>query len=411
MNDLVGRTLLTESGRSLRIVRTVGEGGQGVAYAARNEKTGTLGIYKRFWDPDPDVENRVRWLARERLGQRCEVCCGPIDVVREGPSIGYYMPYAPGVALERATSLTFGQRLHVCRALATGVAALHRLGIVHGDLHGQNALVGEIDGVLRVHLIDLDGAADASHPPKVYGAPGFMSPEARMRFDAKAPPPGDERSERFSLAVLLHESLINVHPAALDDELASDAEELAAFYDEGWRFDVFQGRTPPTLCISPWAVGPLLGSLFRRAFGGTRDERPTAAEWATALIESRVGICLRCGAEQVTEPAATRCINCGEPFPMLGLVDRRQQLLVAFAQDRMELGRSALPGPRVSACHARVERVGPEFVLTPLGRNPTFVWDPAREEWVELGNGVAYSLAPGQILRFADVDAEVSVLV
>lgn len=83
--------------------------------------------------------------------------------------------------------------------LTRGVAALHRLEVVHRDIKPDNAIL-TADGGLR--LIDLGVArlpkVEDFHPDEIPGTPGFMAPE---QFEGNA---GDALTDQFALGVTLY---------------------------------------------------------------------------------------------------------------------------------------------------------------------------------------------------------------
>ena len=91
-------------------------------------------------------------------------------------------------------------------ALARGLAAAHRHGIVHRDIKPANAIL-TIDGDAK--LVDFGLARIGSHSRSVdaiHGTPGYMAPEA---IDGN---PCDGRADLFSLGVTLHEAVTGEHP-------------------------------------------------------------------------------------------------------------------------------------------------------------------------------------------------------
>jgi serine/threonine-protein kinase len=109
-----------------------------------------------------------------------------------------------------------------CKILDT-YAQLHRLGVLHGDIHPNNILVG-IDG--SVKLVDF-GLSSWLNPSfklaKIQrgGVAFFLDPEfARARLAKQPPPPVQTASEQYSLAVLLYYLLTGFH--YLDFSLEED---------------------------------------------------------------------------------------------------------------------------------------------------------------------------------------------
>jgi serine/threonine protein kinase len=95
--------------------------------------------------------------------------------------------------------------LDVCR----GTAAVHRAGLLHGDIKAQNVVQAD-DG--RLVLIDIGGIAwgggRASARPPLTGTPLCLAPEV---LDRK---PATVRSEVYSIGVLLYHLVTGAYPVS-----------------------------------------------------------------------------------------------------------------------------------------------------------------------------------------------------
>lgn len=121
----------------------------------------------------------------------------------------------PGVhAVQAAAELRqLGDRrglLHLCRSLATAYAALHERGIVHGDVHPRNVLVGADGGVAGIVLVDFGLARWEGQPaeltPPRGGVAFFFEPEyARAVLSGAAEQPAaSPAGEQHAVAALLY---------------------------------------------------------------------------------------------------------------------------------------------------------------------------------------------------------------
>jgi serine/threonine-protein kinase len=106
--------------------------------------------------------------------------------------------------------------LALARSLAGAYAGLHARGVIHGDVHGRNVLVGADGGV---RLVDFAGARRLAGGPGEDRAPRgragvgfFFEPEcaAALRSGLPAPVPS-AAGEQYSLAALLYLLLTGSH--------------------------------------------------------------------------------------------------------------------------------------------------------------------------------------------------------
>ncbi len=140
------------------------------------------------------------------------------------------MEYVPGTTLKAWLGTPRGAKevLRVFTEAAQGLAAAHRVGVVHRDFKPENVLIDE-KGVAHVTdfgLATLHGdAPERERTPSerphsdsetqevfntqrgaVLGTPAYMPPE---QWDAQ---PTDARSDQFSFCVALHEALLGERP-------------------------------------------------------------------------------------------------------------------------------------------------------------------------------------------------------
>lgn len=134
-----------------------------------------------------------------------------IDIPPERQSRLYVaMPHYPGDTVEqrlRYGPLPLSEGVAIGAKLARGVAALHRLHIVHRDIKPDNVILTH-DGGLR--LIDLGVArlprVEEFSGSEIPGTPSYMAPEL---FDGE---PGSDASDQFALGVTLYRMFTGQYP-------------------------------------------------------------------------------------------------------------------------------------------------------------------------------------------------------
>ena len=112
--------------------------------------------------------------------------------------------------------------LPLIRQIGEGLAYMHGRGIVHRDLKPSNIMVSEVEGEPAVTLLDLSLArcVESEEPPltpqgRPSGTAEYMSPEQVRGL------PADERSDLYSMGVVLYEILAGKPPFAGENKAAT----------------------------------------------------------------------------------------------------------------------------------------------------------------------------------------------
>jgi tetratricopeptide (TPR) repeat protein len=108
--------------------------------------------------------------------------------------------------------LPLGEALRIFKDVCGGLAAAHAQSVVHRDLKPQNVLVGK-DGSVRVADFGLArsiGDSGMTVTGAVMGSPAYMSPE-QVKGE-----PADERSDIYSLGIMLYQLVTGVPPFKAD---------------------------------------------------------------------------------------------------------------------------------------------------------------------------------------------------
>lgn len=208
--------MLNQLGR-YEITGELGQGAMGVVYAARDPlidrvvaiKTINLALAK---EEKEEYEGRFYQEARAagRLNHPNIVTI--YDVGKSGDIAYIAMELLQGRELRDIMNdgvlLPVDQVLDITAQVATGLAYAHEHEIVHRDIKPSNVMVIR-DGHVKITdfgIARMESAAVRTQSGMVLGSPKYMSPEQVMGRDI------DERSDIFSLGVMLYEMLTGQAP-------------------------------------------------------------------------------------------------------------------------------------------------------------------------------------------------------
>ncbi len=196
------------------ILGTLGKGGMGVVYRARDRQLDEVVALKLLRPEalaqDPTLLDRFKQeikLAR-RITHRNVLRTHDFGEAGKVPYIS--MEYLEGVTLKDLIrgrgALPLGVGLSVAKQMCHGLGAAHETGVVHRDIKPQNMLIlpesGELKimdfGISRVSSVE-PGTSGLTTAGTVMGTPDYMPPE---QAQGKA---ADFRSDLYSLAVVFFE--------------------------------------------------------------------------------------------------------------------------------------------------------------------------------------------------------------
>ena len=313
--------MLGRSVASYEILETLGEGGMGVVYKARDLRLERF-VALKFLKPEGiTAERRNRFLqeAKSISALNHPNIVHVYDIGQWDGADYIAMEYVEGVTLQ---SLLYTERLPVNQALnfaiqiSDAMAAAHEAGIVHRDLKPGNIL---ITGRKRVKVVDFglaklvdpDASADSSSASAetqtalaspvytvagmIVGSLAYMSPE---QAEGK---PIDARSDIFAFGLVLYEMLAG-RPAFS----GSKFEVLSAIVND----------EPKQLLDSSPDIVPELDWIVARCLQRTRNA--VFSGWRRFARRSRI-----CGPKPAVPAAAElsrvrrlrRCPCCLRPHP------------------------------------------------------------------------------------------------
>jgi eukaryotic-like serine/threonine-protein kinase len=207
------------------VLRPLGEGGMGTVYLAEQRepirRTVALKVVKLGMDTN-EVLTRFNH-ERQALAMMDHPNIAHIfDATATAKGRPYFvMEYIEGVPITQYCDrewMTIGQRLELFLAVCRAVQHAHQKGVIHRDLKPSNVLVMEQEGRPVPKVIDF-GIAKATDQwaventlltqfGQMVGTPEYASPEQAEVMTGDV----DERSDVYSLGVLLYELLIGTVP-------------------------------------------------------------------------------------------------------------------------------------------------------------------------------------------------------
>jgi tRNA A-37 threonylcarbamoyl transferase component Bud32 len=205
-------------------IRRLAVGGSSSVFLAEHRKTGEKRVLKVFRQVPDVVEGSTTFDRFLREYQLVEHLDHPnivriFDIGVADDHLFLAMEYFPGGDLRARMKrpMPWPEALGYLRQMAAALGALHAVGVLHRDVKPGNLLLRE-DG--SAAFIDFGLArqlgleSDITGVGTIFGTPHYMSPEQGHGS------PLDERSDLYSLGVVLHEMLTGEKPYTAEAPLA-----------------------------------------------------------------------------------------------------------------------------------------------------------------------------------------------
>lgn len=195
----------------------LGAGGMGVVYRALDTRLGrtvALKVLDHRVTDDPLRRQRFLREARAAAAAHHRNIATVFEVGEAGRELYLAMELVHGGSLRqlvRPGGMPEGELLALVEQIAAGLAAAHKVGVVHRDLKPDNIMLTE-DGELRILDFGLaratfdsqtgdaePGGAPLTKQGQILGTPGYMSPEQALGQ------PVDARTDVFAAGVVAYE--------------------------------------------------------------------------------------------------------------------------------------------------------------------------------------------------------------
>ena len=259
-----------------RIVSPLGSGGMADVYLAEDERLGrkvAVKVLKAGLAADDEFLERFRIEAQAAASLNH---AGIVGVYDRGTADGVTfiaMEYVPGESLKqrlrRDGALAPDEAVHIALAVLSALGAAHGRHIVHRDVTSYNVMLAE-DG--RVVVTDFGiarmGDSALTRTGAMMGTSSYLSPEQAQGR------PADERSDLYSLGVVLYEMLTGGVPFRGETDVAVAMQHVHT--------------APPNPRSLRPGVSEALAAVAMRALSKEPEDRfQSAEEFAAALRRAR----------------------------------------------------------------------------------------------------------------------------
>src|SRR5881296_2848697 len=207
--------------------RVLGRGGMATVYLADDKKHYRSVALKVL------LPGLAAYLGAERFLKEIQIAARlshphilPLhDSGEAGGFLYYVMPYVEGGSLRQQLegpprrALTQEQALAITQPVADALSYAHRMGVLHRDIKPENILFSQGHPIVAdfgiAKAVSTAGGANLTRTGFPVGTPGYMSPEQAAGLTDL-----DERTDVYSLAVVIYEMLVGEIPGRWPTEEA-----------------------------------------------------------------------------------------------------------------------------------------------------------------------------------------------
>ena len=255
------------------LIETIGEGGFASVWLARDLQTDTIVAIKFLHEHSANESRRFDVESRALMRIENPHCLQPLDLGRDTTGRAYLVTeYVDGTTLSTwlEAPRTLQEIWDVTIALARGLEAAHREGVLHRDLKPDNVVIRTVTNspvIIDFGIAKLAGhrELDVTKTGEVIGSAGSMSPE-QLRGEKNI----SSATDMYALGVLLFTMLERRPPFSGESAL-----EIAMLH--------LSAPAPPLSQQFP----PQLHSLVAALLDKQPDRRPTAIAVVRALTGDR----------------------------------------------------------------------------------------------------------------------------
>ena len=344
--------MIAEKISHYRILDKLGAGGMGEVYLAEDTRLGrqvALKFLPASYQYDPDRRARFLKEARAASALRSPNIAAIYDIGEHEDSMFIVMEYVEGELLShklRRGPTTASEAIDIAMQIADALDEAHSIGIIHRDIKSSNLI---ITGRGLVKILDFglakvlaqqaeveDDNPDRTMlfgketlPGVVLGTASYMSPEQARGLEV------DQRSDIFSLGVVLYEMLTGKRPF----EGATTSDLIVSILE----------RDPPPLARFSAEVPANLEWIVAKALRKERQERyQTAKDLGVNLknlkqaLEFEANLIRTTNLEASSAPLAPRSTGPRSTGEVTGAEDSSSGMTDAGAAPRRRRSRKAI---------------------------------------------------------------------
>ena len=276
------------------ITGTLGEGGMGIVYSARDPQLARPVAIKTLRGvEEPTARERLAREARTAAGLNHPAICQLYEIGEDDGELYLAMELLEGESLAARIArgrLTVSEAVSFALGMLAGIDALHRHGVIHRDLKPSNVFLTPHGVKILDFGVAAAAGADAmatstrlTMPGMIVGTPQYCAPE-QIRGEK-----ADVRTDIFAAGVIVYEMVAGQVPFA-----------------GGTAIEVFHNITydePPVLTGGPSVSA--LDRVIHKALAKRREDRYQSADAFAQELRSAL---LLADTQPVAARAATRLI-------------------------------------------------------------------------------------------------------
>jgi DNA-binding helix-hairpin-helix protein with protein kinase domain len=385
-------------GKTERLDKQLGKGGEGDVYALVGRSDCAVKIYKS--ELRVSRANKVRAMVHGRLAVATTLVAFPAEVVTDasGNFLGFTMRLVAGYrALHelyspKSRKMNFPKAdyrflVRVAQNVARAVATVHQAGCIIGDLNHSGVLVGPDATVALIDADSFQFSLKGHAYPCVVGTEDFTPPELHGGSLAKVI--RTQAHDNFGLAVAIFQLLaMGKHPYAgryngPDLSLGqSIAQNRFAF--SMVRRDETHTTPPPGSVLLADYPGTIAAAL-EAAFGLAPSSRPDPATWVSLLQGLETGLrrcanvpthyfpgsaasCLWCrlasqsGVEMFPQGLAAGAVPLAGPFDLERVWAAIRALRIPMPEEVLPVWSGTIAAPSLSVTQAKSKRHDPAIL-------------------------------------------------